>query len=69
MDGNKLQAVKDKQYAEDILLATMLVYEWRKLKPENDELKALSMSLVDIKKYVDGLQTDINALKSMIDED
>ena len=69
MDGNKLQAVKDKQYAEDILLATMLVYEWRKLKPENDELKALSMSLVDIKKYVDGLLTDINALKSMIDED
>ena len=61
----KLEAMKRKQYAKDYLLVASLVHYWRKKKPDNDELKALSMSVVDMHKYVQGLEADIDAYREI----
>ena len=63
---DKVQARKDKQYADDFMLCASLVYYWRKQKPDNEDLVALSLSLSDMNKYVSGLQNELEILRKMV---
>ena len=68
MAGNKLRAVKAKGYADDYLLVAGLIYHWRKLKPDNDELKAMALAIADIGAYVKSLEDDIRAYSRLVEE-
>lgn len=68
MDGSKLRMVKAKGYSQDYLLVAGLIYHWRKLKPDNDELKAMALAIADIGAYVKGLEDDIRAYSRLVEE-
>lgn len=65
---DKIRAKQDHQYGQDYLLVAGLVYHWRKLRPENDELKAMALAMADINKYVSGLQADLRVLEDLLNE-
>lgn len=62
----RLDAEKDKGYAEDYLLMASMIYYWRKKKPDNDELKALSLSIASAHTYVQGLQNENSLMKKLL---
>ena len=68
MDGNKLRAKKAFEYTKDYTLCASLAYHWRKLRPDSDEIKALCLSLIDMHKYTQSLESDIKALEELMDE-
>ena len=67
MDNTLLDAEKRKQASQDLLLLTAQIYVWRKERPNNDELKALSMCVVDLGEYIKSLENENRILKKMYD--
>lgn len=65
---DRVQAELNRRYAEDYMLAASMVYYWRKQRPDNEELMALSLSLADMHKYVQGLQNEVETLRKIINE-
>lgn len=65
---DRIKAEKERQYTQDFLLVASLVYHWRKMKPENDELKAMSLSIADIGDYVKGLENENKILRKIIED-
>lgn len=64
----RIQAEKDRLYAEDFLLVASMIYYWRRKRKDNDELKALSACVTDMHKYVQGLQSDNRVLTKMLND-
>ena len=67
--GNAVRAKKSHSYSQDYTLCASLAYHWRKLRPDSDEIKALCLALVDMHKYTQSLESDIQALEDLLDED
>ena len=65
---DKIRAKQDHQYSKDYLLLAALAYDWRKKRPDNDELKALCITIADVHTYVQGLQNENRVLKELLDE-
>lgn len=65
----RIKAEQDRQYHEDFLLVASMIHYWRKERPANDELKALSLSVADINTYVQSLQNENKVLHKLINND
>ena len=65
---DKIQNLHDLEYYGNILLCTELVQKWRKLKPDNKELKKISEALIKVSLYVVRLQDDLSKHKEAISD-
>ena len=63
---DKVNALKDYRYSQDYLLVASLIWHWRKLRPDNEELKAAALAIADMHKYVQGLQSDLKILEEIM---
>lgn len=63
----RLDDEKKRKFTEDFLIVASMVYHWKKQKPDNDELKVLSMCVADIGDYIKGLEVDNKMLKKLYD--
>lgn len=58
----------DSNYSMDFMLVAGLAYTWRKLRPDNDEIKALVVTIADMHTYVQGLQAEVRVLEQLMEE-
>lgn len=58
MPIDKIQNLKDMEYYANMEVCSSLVKKWRKLKPNNKELKSFEENLLEIAIYVVGLFRD-----------
>ena len=58
MPIDKIQNLKDLEYYSNMELCSGLVRKWRKLKPNNKELKSFDLNLLEITLYVVEIQRD-----------
>lgn len=65
---DKLRRKQAFEYSKDYTLCASLAYHWRQLRPDSDEIKALCLSLIDMHKYTQGLEKDIQTLTEMLDD-
>ena len=59
MPIDKVTNLKDLEYYNNMQLCSSLVKKWRKLKPNNKELKSFDQNLLEVTLYVVEIQRDI----------
>lgn len=68
MTMNSIDIKKSMDYQQDYLMVAAQLYYWMQKRPDSNELKALSAGIADINKYVTGLQQDLAAAKTLIND-
>jgi len=68
MPIDKIQNLKDIEYYSNMELCSSLVRKWRKLKPNNKELKSFDLNLLEISLYVVEIQRDNHFHKDAISD-
>lgn len=64
---DKIRRFKAAAYAQDYMLMATVLWHWRKLRPDNDELKAMAAALSDTHVYVQSLEADLRVLQDLQD--
>lgn len=64
----KLENLHDLEYLGNIILCMELVIKWKKLKPDNPELKELSSALTQVAFYNTRLKQDLATYKHIASE-
>lgn len=65
---DKIQNLHDLKYYTNMNLVTELALKWGKLRPDNEEIQALSKALTDIAFYVIRVQEDLAQHKVAISD-
>jgi len=65
---DKIQNLHDLKYYTNMNLVTELALKWGKLKPDNEEIQALSKAITDIAFYVIRVQEDLAQHKIAISD-
>jgi len=68
MPIDKVTNLKDLEYYNNMQLCSSLVKKWRKLKPNNKELKSFDQNLLEVTLYVVEIQRDIAFHKEAISD-
>ena len=65
---DKIQNLHDLKYYTNMNLVTELALKWGKLRPDNEEIQALSKAITDIAFYVIRVQEDLAQHKIAISD-
>lgn len=66
--NDKIQNLHDLQYFGDMECCLALALKWKKLRPDNQEILALSKSLMEISFYVNRIQSDLQKYRFVVSE-
>ena len=65
----KIEKKQMKDYAENFLIVASQIYYWRQAKPDNDELKAISLCVQEMNTYTQGLELSLQSAKELLKEE